>query len=105
MKKAVALILVISMVFVLCACGASGPKGKYKIYSSSGTEMGSLTFSGNKITMVIGNKTVGTLSESVGTFTYENGKIFCSFKNGSDTFSYNEKTDTIDIYGTMKARK
>ncbi len=105
MKKCIALLLALTMALALCACGAAkGPKGTYTMYSDN-IEMGRLEFSGNKVVLVIGREEFGYVSRSEGTFTYEDGKIFCTFEDGKDEFSYDEATDSIDIYGVMQARK
>ncbi len=111
MKKCIALLLVLTMAFALCACGAGkGPKGTYIMYSDN-IEIGRLEFSGNKVVLVIGREDFGYVSRSEGTFTYEDGKIHCIFDGenddggGKDDFTYDEETDTIDIYGIMQAKK
>ena len=111
MKKIIAILLALTMVFALCACGAKGPKGTYILYSDNNIEIGRLEFSGNKVVLVIGREEFGSVSRSEGTFTYQDGRINCIFDGengddgGKDDFTYNEETDTIDIYGIMEGRK
>jgi hypothetical protein len=98
-KRIFALLLVLSLVFALCACGSSGPKGSYTATYNGAVVR--LEFSGDKITMRFG---VGSPYEQVsyGTFTRTDNNVHCDFEGGGvDDFVYDPKADTLDWNGIL----
>ena len=110
MKKIVALVLVLVLVFALCACGGSkGPSGTYKLtgikidgkdYSSYINSMGYgdtvITFNSDKTGTMTGSNTnikftwnENSITDKSGTYSYtfSGGKVVLILKNVELTFS------------------
>ena len=101
-KRAFALLLVLAMVFTLCACGAKGPKGRY-IAAFEGSDLLVLEFSGKNVTLSVIGDTDGPAH---GTFTQDGNTVTCSFDDGTgDEFTYDPDADTLDWMGMLTFEK
>ncbi len=98
MKKIVSILLILVLVFALCACGgAKGPEGKYTGYLN-GEVFSTVTF-----------KSDGTFTEMLtgqtdlwyGTWVMDStNHITCTYDDGShDYYNWDPKTDSLDWKG------
>ena len=99
MKKAVALLLVLVMVFALCACGAKSNDPVVGTWKLSGLMMGEEDYSSfvSMFDMQLTFKADGT-----GTMVYDGDTVPLTWKSGSftdgtDTFNYTMVGDTIQF--------
>ena len=94
MKRFVAFILALSIVFALCACGSSGPKGKYRWESGGASRI--LSFSGKTVKLVE-NLADGRQVTSTGTFVLNENEITILWDSGrSTTYKYHADADTVE---------
>ncbi len=102
MKKIVALVLALVLVFSLSACAGSGkPNGTY--VAAGGTLK--LEFSQNNFKLTIGDGLPGA-DVSVGTFEMNGNEVNCSFESGgTDVFTYDAEKDSLDWYGAATFEK
>ncbi len=99
MKKAVALLLILVMVFALCACGSQKDNPLVGSWTLSGLKMGEEDYSSfvSMFDMKLEFKANGT-----GSMVYDGDTIPLTWKDGSftdgqDTFTYTMVDDTLQF--------
>ena len=98
MKRLTALVMALVMCLSLCACGGNKLNGTYEDNLGFST----ITFKGDTIEYT----SLASDEVKTGTYVIEDGQILVSYDNGqSDTFEYDEETDTISFFGILTYSK
>ncbi len=99
MKKAAALLLVLVMIFALCACGSQKDSPMVGTWKLTGLKMGDEDYS-SFVSMF--NMTLEFKANGTGTMLYDDETFPLTWKDGSftdgkDTFNYTMVDDTIQF--------